>query len=282
MEQKIKELVEHLKGTAEGKCAIALAGAHAKGAADASSDIDIYIFAGRAKPWEERKALLSAIADPGTTPWVDERFDAAPWGGGMDFQYQGTPVETVGRTIARMDQVVGDCLAGKYEIIPATWTSNGYYTFIYLCELSFLKPVWDPDGILAAWQAKAAVYPEPLRRAIMTDFLGRSGTWMGNFHYESAVRRGDILFTAPIVLHTLMDMVQVVFALNRTYFTGDKKLEAALAKLPVCPDALRPGALDLLLITPRDPKILEEQRQLLQAAHRQLSGWVKEALERSR
>lgn len=279
MEQKIQELVEHLKGTTEGKCAIALAGAHAKGAADASSDIDIYIFAERPKSWEERKALLSAIADPGTTPWVDESFDAAPWGGGMDFRYQGIPVEVAGRTIARMEQVIGNCLAGKYEIIPATWTSNGYYTFIYLCEMSFLKPVWDPDGVLADWQAKAAVYPEPLRRAIMTDFLGRAGAWMGNFHYESAVRRGDILFTAPIVLHTLMDMVQVVFALNRTYFTGDKKLEAALAKLPLCPDALRPEALDLLLTAPRDPGILEQQRQLLQAAHRQLSGWVSEALK---
>ena len=156
MDAKITELVEYLKGTVEGKCAIALAGAHAKGAADASSDIDIYVFAERAKPFEERKALLSAIADPGTAPWVDERFDAAPWGGGMDFRYQGTPVEAVGRTIARMDEVIDACLAGKYEIIPATWTSNGYYTFIYLCELSFLKPVWDPDGILAAWQAKAA------------------------------------------------------------------------------------------------------------------------------
>ena len=65
MDAKITELVEYLKGTVEGKCAIALAGAHAKGAADASSDIDIYVFAERAKPFEERKALLSAIAESG-------------------------------------------------------------------------------------------------------------------------------------------------------------------------------------------------------------------------
>ena len=273
MDRKIETLVELLKETTEGKCAIALAGAHAKGTADASSDIDLYVFAERAKPRAQRLDLICGIADPGTTPWVDD-FDAAPWGGGMDFLYQGTPVEAVGRTLDRMDRVVGDCLEGKFEIIPATWTSNGYYTFIYLCELSFIKPVWDPDGVLAAYQEKASVYPEPLRRAVLETFLGRAGTWIDNFHYESAVRRGDILFTAPIVLHTIMDMVQVVFALNRVYFTGDKKLEAALAKMPYCPEALGPEQLDILLSTPRDPEHLEQQRQLLRQAWMELSRQV--------
>jgi len=276
MEQKIQALVELLKEMAEGKCAIALAGAHAKGTADAASDIDLYVFAERAKPRAHRLELICGIADQGTTPWVDD-FDAAPWGGGMDFTYQGTPVEVVGRTLSRMEQVIGDCLEGKFEIIPATWTSNGYYTFIYLCELSFIQPVWDPDGVLADYQQRAANYPEPLRRAILETFLGRAGTWIENFHYESAVRRGDVLFTAPIVLHTVMDMVQVVFALNRVYFTGDKKLEAALANMPYCPEALRPNQLDILLASPRDPAHLERQRQFLRQAWNELSQRVREA-----
>ena len=275
MDQKIQALVELLKETTEGKCAIALAGAHAKGMADAASDIDLYVFAERAKPRAHRLELIQKAADPGTTPWVDD-FDSAPWGGGMDFMYQGTPVEVVGRTLARMDRVVGDCLEGKFEIIPATWTSNGYYTFIYLCELSFIQPIWDPDGVLAAYQQKAAVYPEPLRRTILETFMGRAGTWMDNFHYESAVRRGDVLFTAPIVLHTIMDMVQVVFALNRVYFTGDKKLEAALANMPYCPEALQPKELEVLLTPARDPVYLERQRQILRQAWDELSRKVQE------
>ncbi len=279
MEEKIAELTDLLKRTVEGKCAIALAGAHAKGTEDAASDIDLYIFAEQARPWKERSALITAAADPGTVPWVDQNFDAAPWGGGMDFLYRGTPVEVVGRTIAHTDRMIDDCLAGRYEIIPATWTSNGYYTFIYLCELNFLKPVWDPDGVLAAWKEKAAVYPAPLRRAVMVDFLGRAGTWMGNFHYDSAVHRGDILFTAPIVLHTVMDMVQVLFALNHVYFTGDKKLEAVLAKLPRCPKALHPDGVDLLFSSSREPAVLERQRSLLMEAFQELSAWVREALE---
>lgn len=76
--QKIDELIGLLKQTAEGKCAIALAGAHAKGTADASSDIDFYIFAEQAKPFEERKRLIRSAADEGTEPWVDVSFDAKP------------------------------------------------------------------------------------------------------------------------------------------------------------------------------------------------------------
>ena len=48
--QKINDITTILKQTVEGKCAIALAGAHAKGVADAASDLDIYIFAEKEKP----------------------------------------------------------------------------------------------------------------------------------------------------------------------------------------------------------------------------------------
>lgn len=277
IQQKIGELVEYLKQTAEGQCAIALAGAHAKGMADASSDIDFYVFAESAKPYAERRSLIESAADKGTVPWVDVSFDATPWGGSMDFMYKGTPVEATARTFAMMDKAVEDCLNGRFEIIPAAWTSNGYYTFIYLCELSFIKPIYDPNGILAAYQKKAAVYPPALRRSVIETFLSRANTWIDNFHYESAVRRADILFTAPIVLHTVMDMVQVIFALNRVYFTGDKKLEAALKRMEYCPDALLSN-LAFLMSAPRDPEQLDIQRQLLRQIRDELSLRAHEVL----
>ncbi len=278
LQKKIRELVEILKGTTEGKCAIALAGAHAKGVADEASDIDFYIYAERARPWEERRKMLCAAADPGTTPWVDESFDATPWGGSMDFFYRGTPVEVSARTLDYTQNMVEDCLAGKFQIIPATWTSNGYYTFIHLCELSFVKSVYDPDGVLAAWQEKARVYPEKLRRAVMDTFMGRAGTWLGNFHYESAIRRADLLFCAPIVQHTVLDMVQVIFAQNRRYFTGDKKLEAALAGMPYCPRALLEN-LEFLLTTPRDSEKLRRQQDILWEIYRELREKTAASLE---
>ncbi len=89
-ERKINELVEILHQATEGRCAIALAGAHAKGTADEHSDIDFFIYADAAKPYNKRLELI--VADEGTLLWVDQTFDPTPWGGSMDLCYQRTPV----------------------------------------------------------------------------------------------------------------------------------------------------------------------------------------------
>lgn len=272
-QEKIDAIIEILKQTTTGRCAIALAGAHAKGVADPSSDIDLYLFADGAKPYPERKAIITAAADAGTTPWIDESLDATPWGGSMDFTYQGTPVEVTARTIEKMDAGVKDCLDGVFSIIPATWTSNGYYTYIYLCEASFMKPVYDPDGVIKRYNEQARVYPRKLKEAIIREFMGRADTWLENFHYESAIRRADLMFIAPILVHTVMDFVQVIFAVNETYFTGDKKLEKVLSTLPYCPSALLQNV-EFLLSVPRDVDALLRQRELLRAVRADLSAHI--------
>lgn len=269
MQEKIRALVELVRQTAEGRCAVALAGAHAKGTADEKSDIDIFLYAERAKPLEVRRRILSAAADPGTTPYLDPDFESTPWGGGMDFRFGGTPVEVVGRTLAMTDRRLREGLAGKFEIIPATWTSNGYYTFIHLCELSFVQPVYDPDGILAAYKAQITPYPPALRRAIANTFFGRACTWLENFHYLSAIEREDIWFCGPIVMHTVLDMAQVVFALDAVWFTGDKKLLRALSALSACPRVLTENAA-LLMSAPPDKQALARQHALLCAARDEL------------
>lgn len=273
--EKINTIVELLKQAAAGPCAIAIAGAHAKGTADSSSDIDIYLFADSYKPYAERNSLIRSIADPDKFAWISENAEDAPWGGSMDFTLAGTPVEINFRTFAMVDRILEDCTDGRFKIIPATWTSNGYYSFIYLSELSFIRPVWDPEGRLAAYQQKVRHYPENLRQSILKIFMERAETWLDNFHYDSAIGRCDTLFTAPIVLHTLMDMVQVIFALNRKYFTGDKKLEKALSSMPICPAVLL-TELPFLLNANQNAEGLARQRQILRAARNELYQFIVE------
>lgn len=272
-QNKLDTILSVLKQTAVGPCAIAIAGAHAKGTADNSSDLDLYLFADAFKPRDERKAILQTIANPGKQVFLSQRTDGSPWGGNMDFYYGELPVEVNTRTFALEDKMVLESLAGKFEIIPATWTSNGYYTYIYLSELSFLVPIWDPEGRIARYKDMVSSYPESLRHAIIRRFMARSETWLHNFHYSTAITRRDLLFVSPIVLHTVLDMIQVVFALNRVYFTGDKKLEFALKAMPHCPKALQ-TEIEFLLTASRDTGTMLRQQKLLQNIHDELQDLI--------
>jgi len=270
----ISEITEVLKRIADGPCCIALAGAHAKGCADGESDLDFYMILGQPAPFLKRLNAIRKVADSVSSIYMSKDFDEAPYGGSIDFRYKGIPIETTVHTLARLSQRVEECLAGKFEVIPQAWTSNGYYTFIYLSELAFVKPLWDPDGILAAFQTKAGRYPEQLRKAIIKHFWGRANTWLDNFHYNSAIARGDILFTAPIVLHTVLDMAQVIFAINRAYFQGDKKLGETLARMAYCPKALLEN-LEFLLSASADSNILQKQCSLLREIRDELEQNLK-------
>ena len=137
-----------------------------------------------------------------------------------------------------------------------------YYSYIFLSELSFLNPLCDPNNRLTKMKASVQTYPPKLKAAIIETFMGRAWTWIQNFHYDTAVMRADTLFTAPIVLHTVLDRIQVIFAINEEYFTGDKKLLQTLSKLAYCPKDLL-QQLDKLLTAAPNAADLKEQQQLL-------------------
>jgi hypothetical protein len=63
-------------------------------------------------------------------------------------------------------------------------------------------------------------------------------------------------------LHTVLDVIQVVFAINEEYFTGDKKLEAVLSKLPYCPAELLEN-IEFLLSASHSTENLQQQCDLL-------------------
>ena len=272
MDQIINEIIEKLKLMFHDTPTIALAGAHAKGVADGGSDIDIFIFGNDPIPYEYRKEIIETFCDDPSRCYVSETYDR-PFGGNIDFIYQGIPVEVVARCKNTMEERVARAVRGEFDIIPQTWTSNGYYSFIYLSELSFLKPILDEDGWLQNLKNQIAVYPPALKANLISTFMRRTRTWIGNFHYQTALPRTDVLFVAPIVVNTLMNMVQVIFAINEVYFTGDKKLERALREMPYCP-ALLLDNLDFLLRFPHDEAHLKKQAELLEQIYADLQQHI--------
>ena len=77
----------------------------------------------------------------------------------------------------------------------------------------------------------------------------------------SAVERCDTIYTTGIVQQVVHNLIQVVFARNRTYFPGDKKLGAAIEHLAVKPERMAERIEALLLPGSRpDRSVLRQQR----------------------
>lgn len=270
----IQQLQQALAETAVGDYALALAGAHAKGCADPGSDLDFFLYVNEWKSFEERKAILQRIADLGKPYYLSQILDENPWGSNMDFSYRGIPVETTVRSIQSVQRITADCMEGKFDILPLSWTSHGYFSYVYLSELSFLKAIDDKTGILEQLKRRCTPYPPKLRESIIKRFMEAPRSWPGSFHYHTAIQREDLLFVSAIVENMVLDLVQVIFAVNETYFKGDKKLERQLRELPNCPPALLAN-LEFLLTCPRDRGKLERQREILM----EIIGDVEEQLK---
>jgi len=257
------EVVEMLKGTADGDMTITLAGAHAKGLEDELSDIDIYMYFENPKPYEEQKRIVESFADDGwaivTRDHVSEHV-----GGFFIFRYKGVYVEVTTRFYENALKRIHESLAGNFEILPAQdWTFNGYYTFTYASEISIVIPMWDPSGFVENTRKLLFPYPKALKDSIIKRFGQKMNQFLNHWEYSrNAVERVDLFYTQHFVFHAILNMVQVIFAMNDVYYTGDKQIARKMSVLPYCPAKLSEN-LPFLLGAHDSRDDLAKQRDLL-------------------
>ena len=201
--------------------AIALSGSQAGGADDEWSDLDLVVYASAPVPPDVRIAGLSAVA----TDVANVDF----WG-----------PATVGRS--HMADVPIDV-----TFFDVTWMEShlrsvledhraqlGYTTaFVYTVHHGSI--VHDPSGWLARMQAKTATYPDQLALNII-DFnwpVLRDTPHSYREQLIAAVRRGDLVSVNHRVAQLLSSYFDVLFAFNRVFHPGEKRLLARARHL--CP-----------------------------------------------
>jgi hypothetical protein len=160
--------------------------------------------------------------------------------------------------------IVAECQAGVVRHDLVTWTVMGFYNHCTLSDLKNMVLIDDPYSLLARWKSQVVEYPPKLRAAIIAQYLGAAKFWPDNFHYKSAIERGDLIYVMGIVQQVVHNIIQVVFALNNTYFPGDKKLDSAIAHLPMKPQRFVARIKQLLWPgVPADKRLLVSQREEL-------------------
>jgi hypothetical protein len=253
---------------------IALGGAHAKGIADEESDVDLYLFATAVRPNEERAQLAAAFSPEvgNVVCWGDDTLFSQA---GTDFRFRERHIECWLRNAAHINETIAACQAGVVRRDLVTWTTTGFYNHCCLSDVKAMVPLADPAGILARWKSQVATYPPKLRRSIIGQHLAAAQFWPRNFHYRSAVARADVIYVTGIVQQVVHNLVQVLFALNETYFPGDKRLDEALAHLPCQPAGLRERVASLLWPgAPATVALLHHQQEEVQALLREVEALV--------
>lgn len=213
---------------------MALGGSYAKGIGDAQSDVDVYLFATNSLAGRRRAELVTEVVGEGArvTSWgTDEPFVQ----GGTDFWYQDHKIEVWLRNSRHVADTIAACKQGRIQREWVYWTVMGFFNYVLLADVQAMQIVEDPCGILAGWKREVLQYPDALRQAILARFSAEAGFWPENFHYRSAIERADVIYTSGIAHQVVHALIQVVFALNKKYFPGEKKLAQTLDRLPTKP-----------------------------------------------
>ena len=223
-------------GAIPGVCAVALGGSFARGAATASSDVDLGILYRESAPFSlgALRALAAEVHDR-ADPVVTEVYAWGPWvNGGAWLTVRGQRIDWLYRSVEQLERTLLDAEAGRFELHWGQQPPFGFFGPTVLGELAIALPLVDRDGALAALKRRVAVYPEALRRAVVQAYL-----WAAQFNLESFApkyaQRGDAMGTAGCLARAAHQLVLVLFALNRRWLLSDKTALAEIAAFELAP-----------------------------------------------
>lgn len=199
--------------------AVALGGSLASGAADAGSDIDLYVYLDGPLTLAERAAVAGETprAEIGNAFWEpgDEWIDADS---GIHLDVMFRDVAWIEADLAR---VLDRCEA---------WV--GYSTALWH-NVRTARALHDPRGWYAALQARASVpYPEALVQAIIAKNHPILRDTLSSYRYQlqHALERGDRVSLNHRVAAALASVFDILFALNRQPHPGEKRLMALVER----------------------------------------------------
>ncbi len=194
--------------------AIVLGGSRVTGKADSTSDYDVYVYLNSPLSKEKRETALRETCEQ---LGIGKTF----WGADWDecILKSGVPIEVTYENLEDTKNNLQNTLEKHIA-----W--DGYTTCT--CYVVFNATVlYDPKGRYAQMIKHFTMpYPEQLRRNIVSDNMALlDGITPSYFHQiEKAIKRNDVVSVNHRVTAFVKSYFDVLFALNRTFHPGEKRL----------------------------------------------------------
>ena len=231
----MQTVVEHLKGV-RGLRAIVLGGSYASDSERPDSDIDIGLYYEEKEPLEigQIRAIASLLNDTADLT-VTELGGWGVWvNGGAWLTIEGQRVDFLYRNIDFVAATIDDCNEGKIQADYWQQPAYGFHSFMYCTETVICRPLYDPEQVIEGLKAKVATYSPYLKQAIIERFLWSARFTLDNT-YKSAAH-GEVYRVSGCLARAMHCLVQVLYALNETYYLSEKKLEMDLGSFEVRPE----------------------------------------------
>ncbi|MGY1455794.1 nucleotidyltransferase domain-containing protein [Streptomyces sp. SS8] len=237
----MRRIIEDMAGRlaeVPGVAGVMLGGSRARGEHRPGSDWDLGVY----YRGELDLAALRALAGPGVEvagpggwgPWVN---------GGAWLHVNGVAVDWILRDLDRVERVWADCREGRYEVGVQAGHPLGFWSPCYAGEVALGRVLADPFGELTDLRRRTAVYPEPLREALI------AAAWEAEFLVGAAAKGAagaDTLYVSLCLSRAVGVLVQAVFAEDRRWCLNEKGALAVAETLPAAPAGFGPRVRRLL------------------------------------
>jgi predicted nucleotidyltransferase len=219
----------------DGMVAVVLGGSWASGRQRPDSDVDLGVCYRAERPLDVRgvRELARRLSDT-PDPVVTEIGVWGQWvNGGAWLTIKGQRVDFIYRDVDFMIGAIDEWLAGRGHSDYWQQAPYGFHSQIYCAEARCWYALWDPERIVAALKAKVAVYPSVRKQSGIDGWL-----WGAGFTLEGVKHtpeRGEAYLVAGYLMRAATEMIQVLYALNETYFMNDKYVYRDLAEFNLVP-----------------------------------------------
>ncbi|MEK7477035.1 MAG: DUF4037 domain-containing protein [Candidatus Coatesbacteria bacterium] len=249
--------------------AVCVGGSTAVGMADTLSDLETVVLCSPARVLAvDRRRIYANLADD------PESIGLYSWGRtALDFlEIDGIWVEVECQDIDTVESWIANA---NTEPASRRGKPFDHYRYAILSTIHYWRVLVDKGGVVARLKKKAS-FPDPLRRIIL-----KQGRLFGDpqliHEHEKACMRGDVPYAMRCLNRIIDHFTQVAFALNRGYYTGDKRTLQTMKGFRV-PSAGFYRNLEKVLVLANDKKGLERKRKLVDSMFAELKVAVSAVL----
>lgn len=213
-------------------------------------DIDVFVYCTDPMQ-EEGKAGIYARSQFSEEP--DHVFESRNWGSGDRAEVMGIETWIMYFLTEEVEREVEEICQGKRVA-----NENGYYPVGRLAMFQQMRILYERSGFLSTLKKRLSAYPENLRRSVV-DSCKR-----GLCNEEDLVRavcRADVLFYHVSIDQAMDRLLQLLFALNETYFPSRKRNEAFIEAFGVKPTDFYGRLMRVVELGAQKPTLQESFRE---------------------